>query len=261
MSGKLYIVATPIGNLEDITLRAIKILSEVDIILAEDTRVTSKLVTTLNLERRTKNKPKLVSYHHHSGFSKKNRILKDLLEGKNIALVTDAGTPGISDPGNELIDFLYENCRVTPFTSLENASAGSNPAKQGDSLQMPFEIIPIPGPSSLSAAISICGFDMTRFLFLGFWPKKKVSKLIKLVKLTKVAVVFFDSPHRIRKTLARLEVDLGGDRRVFVGRELTKMYEETFRGKISDLPAGKAGVRSQMESSDMRGEVVVVVEK
>jgi len=220
MFGKLYIVATPIGNLEDITLRAKRILSEVDIILAEDTRVTKKL-TPPNV--------KLISYHQHSDENKKLGILKDLVEGKNIALVTDAGTPGISDPGNELIDYIL-------------------------SKEPKISVVPIPGPSSLTAALSICGFDVSKFEFLGFFPKKKRTKVFEQIKTGKIAYVYFDSPKRVLKTLLELSGYIESGRRVFVGRELTKKFEETYRGEISD-------VIEKMTSSNPKGEVVVIVEK
>lgn len=246
MLGKLYIVATPIGNLQDITFRAVKILSEVEIILAEDTRVTRKLLDFINSnfqfsifnpksslgiqpsDRGSQIKARLVSYHHHSGFSKKNIILKELIGGKDIALVTDAGTPGVSDPGNELIDYLqgYEPC---------------------------IKVVPIPGPSALTAALSVCGFNVGKHIFVGFLPKKKLGKIFTQVKNSGYAFVFFESPNRILKTLDRLIKDFGGERRVFVGRELTKMYEETYRGRLFD-------VRDRVLEGNQKGEVVVVLE-
>lgn len=220
MTGTLYIVATPIGNLEDITLRAIKILKEVDIVLAEDTRVTKKLLPS---------SVKLISYHQHSSEAKKLRILSELIKGKNLALVTDAGTPGISDPGNELVSFLIEK--------------GSN-----------IKIVPIPGPSAVTAALSVCGFDVSRFTFLGFLPKKKLAKTLNLIVERRIATVFFESPKRIIKTLEKLKKYLGSDRRVFVGRELTKMHETTYRGSLSE-------VSEKLSNENIRGEIVVIVEK
>src|SRR5258708_2000073 len=142
MSGILYIVATPIGNLEDITFRAIKTLKEVDLILAEDTRKTILLLNHYEI------KTHAVSYHQQSRLDKKQKILNLLIQGKNIALVTDAGTPGISDPGNELIDYIL-------YTKYD------------------IQIIPIHGPSSVTTALSVSGMDVNNFLVLGFWPKKK----------------------------------------------------------------------------------------
>ena len=225
--GTLYIVATPIGNLEDITLRAIRVMGEVDIILAEDTRVAKKLLSSLNAKWQIKN-AKLVSYHQHSGEGKKLEILNYLLDGKNIALVSDAGTPGISDPGNELIDFLL-------------------------SYKPDLKIIPIPGASAITTALSVSGFRADKFLFLGFWPKKKVKRLIELIRLTKMSFVFYESPFRILRTLETLEKAFGSDLRVFVGRELTKMNETVYRGRIRK-------VKEKLSKEKIKGEMVVVVE-
>src|SRR3990172_8155728 len=223
MTGTLYIVATPIGNLEDITLRAIKILSGVDIILAEDTRVTGKLLSFLSTNY---NLPptKLVSYHQHSGEEKKLEILNYLLEGKNIALVTDAGTPGISDPGNELIDYLL-------------------------SYQPDLKIIPIPGASAITTALSDSGFTANEFVFIGFMPKKKKTKLVKWLKVGEMTFAFYESPHRLTKTLKQVEEEFGNVN-VFIGRELTKMHETLYRGKIGDVIKKLSG--------KIKGEVVVV---
>lgn len=235
--GTLYIVATPIGNLEDVTLRAIKILSEVDIILAEDTRVTRKLLAFITtkfppsprLRRASKvQNPKLISYHQHSEEGKKLEILNYLLDGKNIALVTDAGTPGISDPGNELINILL-------------------------SYQPDLKVIPIPGASAIATALSVSGFNVNKFVFLGFLPKKKKGKLIEIVKSTKLPVVFYESPKRIVKTLNFLKEELGGGRRVLVARELTKMHESLYRGTIRE-------VIKKLSDKVIKGEIVVIVE-
>jgi len=227
MGGTLYIVATPIGNLEDITLRAIRILTDADIILAEDTRVTKKLLESQNLKLKINNL-KLISYHQHSSDSKKQEILKLLLEGKNLALVTDAGTPGISDPGNELADYLL-------------------------SINPEIKIVPVPGASAIVSALSVCGFNVNSFVFLGFLPKKKRKKLFDWIKTGNVSFGFYESPKRILKTLDLLEEHFGAEKRVFVGREMTKFYEDYYRGKIPE-------VKLQMEKSKMRGEIVVVVE-
>lgn len=228
MAGSLYVVATPIGNLKDITLRAIDILKDVDIILAEDTRVTQKLLNFLATSYHLLPTARLLSYHAHSGEERKFEILNSLLDGKNIALVSDAGTPGISDPGNELIDFLL--------------------------LYKPdLEIVPVPGPSALTAALSVSGFRTDRFLFLGFWPKKKVGKLIDLIEKTRVNLVFYESPYRIINTLTILEKSFGPDIRIFVGRELTKIHETLYRGKILEVVSLLSKVR-------LKGELVIVVE-
>jgi 16S rRNA (cytidine1402-2'-O)-methyltransferase len=222
MPGTLYIVATPIGNFEDITLRAIRILKEVDMILAEDTR------KTVNLLNRYEIMPPLFSYHAHSFHSKKEFILNELIKGKNLALVTDAGTPGISDPGNELIDFVAQ---VLP----------------------PENIVPIPGASSITTAISVSGLNMNKFVFLGFFPKKKRKKLLAWVKEGDIAFAFFESPHRLLKTLLELSEYFGGGTRVMVARELTKMHETLYRGSLSD-------VVKNFDGKTVKGEVVVVVE-
>jgi 16S rRNA (cytidine1402-2'-O)-methyltransferase len=259
--GTLYIVATPIGNLEDVTLRAVKVLSDVDIVLAEDTRVTGKLLNYINsklqitnykenFEKNNRNqnaleglsvnnspitdhqslsqKPMLLSYHQHSNDTRKLEILRHIITGKNIALVTDAGTPGISDPGNELISFL--------LVSVPD-----------------IKIVPIPGPSAITASLSVSGMNVNKFVFLGFLPKKKRSKLFAWLKEGNVPIVFFESPHRILKTLELLQKEFGENTKVFIARELTKMHETLYRGKIAE-------VVSQLGNGSVKGEIVVVVE-
>ncbi len=221
--GKLFIVATPVGNLKDITLRALEVLKDVDLILAEDTRVTKKLLMHYNIDT------PILSYHQHSSENRKLEILNYLLQGKDIALVTDAGTPGVSDPGNELIDFVN-----TKSSSI-------------------VQIIPIPGPSAITAALSICGFDISRYIFIGFFPKKKKSKVLNLIAESRMPVIYFDSPYRLIKNLEYLQDELG-DREVFVGRELTKLHETIYRGPIGE-------VIQKLEKDDPRGEAVVIVEK
>jgi len=227
MQGTLYIVATPIGNLEDVTLRAVKVLSEVDIVLAEDTRVTEKLLALLSSKFKISNL-KLISYHQHSGEAKKFEVLNLLLDGKNLALVTDAGTPGISDPGNELIDFLL-------------------------SYKPDLKIVPVPGTAALTAALSVSGFRADKFIFLGFLPKKKKNKLLKWLTDSKMTFVFFESPHRIIKTLETFEKVFPAETRIFVARELTKLHETLYRGKIRE-------VKALLEKEKVKGEIVVVVE-
>jgi 16S rRNA (cytidine1402-2'-O)-methyltransferase len=223
MLGKLYIVATPIGNLEDITRRALRVLKEVDLVLAEDTRKTDILLRYYDMK-----KP-IMSYHQHSQDAKRLKILRYLVDGKDLALVSDAGTPGISDPGNELIDFLLEK-------------------------EPKIKIIPVPGPSALTATLSVCGFKVTRFMFIGFLPKKKRSKLFDWLKQGKVSFAFYESPRRILKTLAFLEEQMGGERRICIARELTKLHETLYRGRLSE-------VRAQIERGNIKGEIVVVVEE
>ncbi|MBI4059546.1 16S rRNA (cytidine(1402)-2'-O)-methyltransferase [Candidatus Giovannonibacteria bacterium] len=208
--GTLYIVATPIGNLKDITLRALEILKSVDVILAEDTRVTKKLLTHYGIH-----KPVLryLSGRNYERF-------------KEIALVTDAGTPAISDPGLWLVRDLFR--------------AG-------------FNITPIPGPSALSAIISASDIALSEFLFMGFPPSKKGrNKFFKRVATNGVPVILFESPHRILKTLKELE-SAAGERRVNVGRELTKVHEEIFRGGLSEALPYFQGERE-------RGEFVIIVD-
>jgi len=219
-SGILYIIATPIGNLEDITLRALQTLKEVDYILCEDTRVTKKLLDHFQISKQ------LISYHHHSDAKKIKEIQHFLEERKNLALVTDAGTPGISDPGNYLIKQL-----TTTIASLS--------------------IVPIPGVSAVTTALSISGFPTDKFLFLGFPPhKNKRQKFFQEVKEAKHTVVFFESGHRIKKCLKELKNILDEKREVVICRELTKKFETIYRGKIDELIE---------KMQDERGEFVVIL--
>jgi 16S rRNA (cytidine1402-2'-O)-methyltransferase len=220
----LFIVATPIGNLEDISLRALRILKKVDLILCEDTRVTKKL-----LDRYQIKKP-LVSYHQHSKLQKIDYIISLLKEGKNLALVSDSGTPGVSDPGNKLVNEVVNQ------------------------LIDRVKIVPIPGPSALTCAASVSGFPMEKFLFLGFLPKKKKRKeILKEIVESKYPVIFYESPYRIIKTLK----ELGGmnkELEIVVARELTKKFETIYRGKIEK-------VLEKMLKDKIKGEFVVIVGK
>ncbi len=210
----LYIVATPIGNLKDITLRALRILEEVDLILCEDTRVTKKLLSRYNIKTPTQ------SYHQHSKLKKINYILNLLKQGKNLSLVSDSGTPGVSDPGNKLIEFLISNSKFL------------------------IDIVPIPGPSAATAAASISGFPMNKFVFMGFPPHKKGrNKFFKEVVELKYPVILYESPYRILKTLKEL-----GQKEVVVCRELTKKFETIYRG-------GAEEIINQIEP---RGEFVII---
>jgi len=244
-TGKLYIVATPIGNLGDITLRALETLKSVDFILCEDTRVTAKLLEHYQIHR------PLISYHHHSD-GKKIREIKNLLaEGKNLALVTDAGTPGISDPGNLLVQsvILSEVRRTESKNPLSTRTEGIPPlATLG---RNDNAIIPIPGASALIAALSVSGFPTDKFVFMGFPPhKNKRQKFFKEVAEQKHAVVFYESGHRIKKCLQELSQVLEPKRELMIARELTKMFETIYRGIISEILEQKI---------DDRGEFVVVV--
>jgi len=219
----LYIIGTPIGNLKDITLRALEVLKEVDLILCEDTRVTKKLLEHYQIK-----KP-LLNYHQHSRLKKVNYILELLKQGKNLALVSDAGTPGISDPGNLLV-----------YEAIER-------------LREKVEIIPIPGPSAATAAASISGFPMDKFLFLGFPPaKRKRKKFFQEVIGSKYPVIFYESPYRIIKTLKELSSFIS-DREVVVCRELTKKFETIYRGEIEE-------VIKEIEKDIIKGEFVIIVE-
>jgi len=216
-AGKLYIIATPIGNLEDITLRALRILKEVDLILCEDTRVTRKL-----LDRYEIKKP-LLSYHHHSKISRVEKIIEHLENGKNLALVSDAGTPGISDPGNELIARLL-NGELDPKVRLSERFPKSD-----------FRITPIPGASAITTIASIAGININKFLFLGFPPHKKGREtFFRGVAEVKYPVIYFESPHRVLKNLELLS-KFKPDAKLIIGRELTKMFEEVVRGSADEI--------------------------
>jgi 16S rRNA (cytidine1402-2'-O)-methyltransferase len=223
--GTLSVVATPIGNLGDVTLRALDILKTADAIACEDTRVTSKLLARFDIQ-----KPLLV-YHAQSGRLSATRILALLAEGKHIALVTDAGTPGISDPGSELVALVRE--------------------KLADEVR----IDAIPGPSAVTAALSIAGVPTNEFTFLGFLPHKKGRQTVmKEIAAANRTYVFYESPHRIGKAMAELAEHLEPGREVVVLRELTKLFENVRRGTPADLLEHfKAGAK------EARGEFVVVV--
>ena len=220
-TGKLYIVGTPIGNLGDITLRALETIKSVDCILCEDTRVTKKLLDHYEIKKPT------LSYHQHSDLKKTREIIALLNEGKNLALVTDAGTPGISDPGNLLISDLLKN-RLN-------------------------EIVPIPGPSAIATALSISGFPTDKFLFLGFPPhKNKRQKFFKEAAASEFTVAFYESGHRILKCLRELTEYLDPKKQLLVGRELTKQFETIYRGNIAEISE---------KMKDERGEFVVIISR
>jgi 16S rRNA (cytidine1402-2'-O)-methyltransferase len=222
MSGTLYIVATPIGNLQDMSPRAVQILDKVTLILAEDTRSAKKILTHFDIKTPVK------SYHQHTSANRRLEVLNMLLQGQDLALITDAGTPGISDPGNELVGFLYEHG--------------------------PISIIPIPGVSAVSAVISVCGFNMQRYIFISFMPKKGSLKLLKNLRELNMPVVYFDSPHRVVKNLEVVREVFGEEVRIFVGREMTKMYENYYRGNVADV------MGQLLKQKVIKGEISVVVE-
>ncbi|MDR7434224.1 MAG: 16S rRNA (cytidine(1402)-2'-O)-methyltransferase [Armatimonadota bacterium] len=221
MTGKLYVVGTPIGNLEDITLRALRILQEVDLIACEDTRRTRNLLARYNLS-----KP-LVSYHEHNERERAGELLSRLRSGESIALLTDAGMPAISDPGSVLI---------------QAAIAEGIP------------VIPIPGPSAVTTALVVSGLPTDRYTFAGFLPRKRSERRAVLQSLQGLpgSLVFFEAPHRLIQTLRDL-LEVLGDRRIAVARELTKVHEEVLRGRISEVLA-------RLEQGPVRGEVTLVVE-
>lgn len=215
----LYIVATPIGNLEDISIRAIRILKEVDYIFAEDTRVTKKLLNHYEIENT------VYQYHEHNKLHQIENILNLLKDDKNIALVTDAGTPCISDPGYELV----------------NEALNNNIKVQG-----------IPGPSSIITAASISGINMRKIAYEGFLPKKKGRQtLFNELKEEKRSILILESPNRIVKTLKDIEKYLG-NRYVVIARELTKIYEELIRGNVTDLI-------ERLEKKPIKGEIVLII--
>ncbi len=220
----LYIVATPIGNLNDITLRAIQTLKEVDFILAEDTRETFKLLNRYGIE-----KP-VISYFQHSKFSKVEYILDLLRQGKNLALVSDAGTPGINDPGGKLVEEIVK--------------------KFGDKVK----IIPIPGPNAAITALSISGFNADKFLFLGYPPHKKGrQKFFTEISKSRYPVVIYESIHRITRTLKELgELEELKDRQLVVCRELTKKFETVYRGRTSEI-------LQKIENDTIKGEFVIII--
>ncbi|OGI74689.1 16S rRNA (cytidine(1402)-2'-O)-methyltransferase [Candidatus Nomurabacteria bacterium RIFCSPHIGHO2_01_FULL_43_16] len=202
---KFYVVATPIGNLGDITLRAIETLKDVDLILCEDTRETKKILDKYGIVKPT------MGYHAQSKLSKTDKIFELLEEGKNLALVSDAGTPGISDPGALLVSKIKEY------------------------LSDSVDVIPIPGPSAIIAALSASGLPTHEFTFLGFLPHKKGREtLFKEIAISERTMVFYESPHRILKTLESL-VKFCPDKKVCVARELTKIYEEFKTGTPAEI--------------------------
>jgi 16S rRNA (cytidine1402-2'-O)-methyltransferase len=230
-----YILATPIGNLEDITLRGLRILGEVDAILCEDTRVTAKLLQKYDIQKT------LISYHSHSRLSKVEKVFELLAEGKNLALVSDAGTPCISDPGVMLVAEIRD--RMSRFRLDE-------PARRN----LDIQIVPIPGPSAVISALSASGLPSSEFLFLGFLPHKKGREtLFKEIASSERTVAFYESPHRIMKTLESLQKFAPG-KKVVIARELTKIYEEFISGTATELLA-----HFETHKETLRGEFVVMV--
>ena len=220
MIGTLYLVATPIGNLEDITLRALRVMRECALIATEDTRSTGRLLDHFGIER------PLISYFEHNKLTRLDRLL-DTLEVGDVVLVSEAGTPVLSDPGYELVR-----------TALERG----------------VRVVPIPGPSSLTAALSVCGLPSDRFLFLGFLPRRSTERrrLLSEVARDRATLVLFEAPHRLPAALADMRDILGSDRRCAICRELTKLHEEVWRGSLNDAVA-------EWQQRQPRGEFTVVV--
>ncbi len=218
--GVVYIVSTPIGNLEDITLRALKILKDVDLIAAEDTRRTRKLLSRFDIHT------PLVSYFEHNELKRLDKLLSHVKRGKDIALVSDAGTPGISDPGYRLIQ---------------------------EAIEREIPVIPIPGPSAAITALSIAGLPTDSFAFIGFLPKKggKRRKLLDKLADSMWTSILYESPHHLMQTLEDLLVACG-DRQIVVTRELTKAFEEVIRGTISE-------VIDILKGRKIRGEITLVL--
>jgi 16S rRNA (cytidine1402-2'-O)-methyltransferase len=220
IKGTLYIVSTPIGNREDITLRALRILKEVDLIASEDTRHTGLLLRHYGIQ-----KP-LTSYFEGNELKKRDFILSKLKQGDRIALVSDAGTPGISDPGFRLIQLAIENQIL---------------------------VVPIPGPSAVIAALSVSGLPTDSFLFKGFLPHKMKKRrgLLKELEDVRETLIFYESPYRISETLRDI-YEVLGDREIVLSRELTKIYEEVLRGKVSKI-------QIQMGERKLKGEITLVI--
>jgi len=239
----LYIVGTPIGNLEDISLRALRILGEVDFILCEDTRVTGKLLAHYNV------KTQMISYHQHSSENKINQVIELLSNGKNLALVSDAGTPGISDPGGKLVQAVIE--------------------KFGEDIKVES----VPGPSAVTASLSISGMPTDKFIFMGFPPHKKGRQtFIRRILASDYPAVVYESKHRIihfleelkKAALENVEVNKKGEQEakpinltsVVVCRELSKMHETVYRGEIDKIIE-----KIKANTNDQKGEFVVIVGK
>ncbi|MCG0275070.1 MAG: 16S rRNA (cytidine(1402)-2'-O)-methyltransferase [Thermosediminibacteraceae bacterium] len=220
-SGILYLCPTPIGNLEDITLRVLRVLKEVDYIAAEDTRVTKKLLNHYDI------KTPLTSYREQNRAEKGEKIVRDLLEGKSVALVSDAGMPGISDPGEDLV---------------------KKAVKAG------ITVVPLPGPSAVICAVAGSGLDTRKFVFEGFLPQASTKRRRRLEELKdeERTIVLYEAPHRLLKCLLDIR-EILGNRRITVAREMTKVHEEFFRGSVEEAI-------ERFQSNPPKGEIVLVLE-
>ncbi|MDD2518718.1 MAG: 16S rRNA (cytidine(1402)-2'-O)-methyltransferase [Bacilli bacterium] len=219
-SPSLYLIPTPIGNLDDITLRTIKTLEQVEVIFAEDTRVTANLLKHLNISK------KLISNHNYNETDNHDKLLEYLKNGKDVGIVTDRGTPVISDPGYELVKVAIENN---------------------------YNVIALPGPTALIPALIVSGLEPSPFLFYGFLNNKEEKRKKELENLKKLdfTIIFYESPHRVEKTLNNM-LQVLGDRKISISREISKKFEEVYRGKISTIIN---------DVSNVKGELVLVLEK
>ena len=222
--GTLYLVATPIGNLADITHRALQILNDVDLIACEDTRHTNKLLNHYGITTKT------ISYHEHNEQQRATHLIEKLKEGTDIAVVSDAGTPSISDPGFRLVRAAIEN---------------------------DITVVPVPGPSALISALIAAGLPTDEFFFAGFLPSRPNARRARLTELQSVpgTLIFYEAPHRLATTL-KDALEVLGEREVVVARELTKLHEEIRRGRLSQLAADYAD-----QKNDIRGEIVLLIDR
>jgi 16S rRNA (cytidine1402-2'-O)-methyltransferase len=222
--GTLYLVATPIGNLADITHRALQILNDVDLIACEDTRHTNKLLNHYGITTKT------ISYHEHNEQQRATHLIEKLKEGTDIAVVSDAGTPSISDPGFRLVRAAIEN---------------------------DINVVPVPGPSALISALIAAGLPTDEFFFAGFLPSRPNARRARLTELQSVpgTLIFYEAPHRLATTL-KDALEVLGEREAVVARELTKLHEEIRRGRLSQLAADYAD-----QKNDIRGEIVLLIDR
>ncbi|MDQ3821298.1 MAG: 16S rRNA (cytidine(1402)-2'-O)-methyltransferase, partial [Acidobacteriota bacterium] len=223
MAGTLYLVATPIGNLEDITLRALRVLREVNVIACEDTRYTRRLLNHYDIRTKT------LSYHEHNERERAAELCAMLLAGANIAVVSDAGTPGISDPGFRLVS---------------------------DSVARGVSVVPIPGPTAFVAALVASGLPTDEFFFAGFLPARSSARRARLTELRALnsTLIFYEAPHRIGQTVADAR-EILGEREAAIARELTKLHEEIARGRLSEL------IERFASEDSARGEMVLLIDR
>jgi len=221
MSGTIYLIATPIGNLRDISLRALDVLRNVDVVACEDTRHSGKLLKHFNIKK------KLLSYHDHNEISRSDELIELTKSGKSIALVTDAGTPGISDPGFRIVQKAHENEII---------------------------IVPIPGPVAFVNALIISGLPTDSIFFGGFLPSKASERRKRLKEMASIraTICFYESPHRISKCLEDC-IEILGNRKAVIVRELTKLHEEVIRGSLNDL--------HELSKKNIRGEIVLLIDR